>query len=1792
MDVEGCRQRKRRPRSTSQGETPAPKRPRHASESYDHGLSGGLTYDTVGIAGAGVGPTNSSFMVHYSASPTTVRSKGKGRKQAHGCGSEKRAKNEIQHVDFSKPEQLESVFSNPVGHQVSTLINNPFLTEYLKHSSLDFASVSVMMKLFDNTFFCEIETLSKRAQVEVIPKLLENCGFLEAVRYHLCRLPGRASHHERLSSVFFIEHLCKMFKLILSSFDAYVASNVLPVDTLWGTTRQLSSQELRFQILHDKATEILQMRDKVRQIQYNMSESNELAADVIVLPTKEELHTNTLPLNLQGNIISGQYTSELQYLNIQYRLLREDFIHPLRCAIHDIESNEEECPRLKVYDATIHCKAYSTYECSTFEVSFSIPGNHSIKWSRSKRLQFGNLVCLMNDTSSIIIFATVSERKVEDLEKGLVTLDIRTNVDVMALPPVSYRMFESPSFYAAYAPILRHLHALQKNPGSLPFSDYIVQLKTDVSLPKYICGETYTLNLHSIVCNEQHNSGEQYLCKAINVLNKEAWKEFPTPNLDDSQNNALHSALTQELSIIQGPPGTGKTYIGLKIVETLLQNRASWDLLNASAIVVVCYTNHALDQFLEGIIRQIGVKVDKDVKVRRVGGRSKSQVLKEYNLNEFVLKRLRAKKIFGFWRKNNSKIVEKLDTLNDLNQKRFDPKRLMVYASFLGAEYRSLLDFFFPFIADVSTERVLSWLGFTPAPETTNHYRIAEADRQIAGEATEDEIIEEYGKEQIRKFFTKFAKVESLTATRANELAQCEPEQIEPYVRLQLFKYCLQSTKEKLEEKLRLGKGGEERYEEKRRFAMIHCLKEADLVGLTTTIAAKYSWLLSELNAKIVIVEEAAEVLESHVISSLNKKTQHLILIGDHKQLRPKTNNHILAREYHLDVSLFERLIMNGFPHTTLQVQHRMRPEISTLVSSHIYNGALIDAPRTKSYPNVSGMKFNVFFLDHNKPESTYPDLNSKENVFEAMFLAQLCKYLLSQKVYTEKEITVITPYTGQMFTLRDHFMGMPNVKITTIDSYQGEENDIVLISLVRSEAPGFVANPSRICVAMSRAKHGLYVIGNFSKLFITKSSLWRSLVTSVINEGKFGAALPLVCEGHGTTTEVCNLDDFKFVVDGGCSRPCASRLPCRHMCPLLCHPDPNRNLHASIQCREMCRRQCKKQLHRCKKMCCKCNDSGCGLCEESVEMTIPKCGHQQQVPCHCNVEEFVCQEPCNYILSCGHRCRNTCGEKHTLECTELVPRICPKQHEGKAECYLTDELYSRRCKADCGHTLMCGHICQGKCGECRQGRLHKPCKEKCDRILTCGHTCTSPCAQNCPPCKKQCPNLCPHGPCDHECFQPCFPCPHECKRQCEHQKCSTICGEPCDCKPCDQPCSESLSCGHPCMGLCGEKCPNVCRICDKENFNDKVPWIFGSEDLEEGHEMRIIMLDCGHMFEVESLDKYMQMNVNNKIQWKKCIVCNEPVFETNRYRDLVVEITKYMNEIKQKEYSLSVSEREQYMNQLRNMTEQSKLFKHSGRFLDNMTHFSDHQLQCEYRVFHAEQSVIKATSNMENEKTMINAVQLQHVAKDYLKNLHFGMTSLQCQTEDFLHKLQIYRQHSLTEQVINDIQAEQHRIQMLSAVLQMQLQIKLSCKAINSTDQERLDKLLEDFEIKDGKGCKDKISTAQYDSSMHLVHKLRKQHPDIFTFEITWEEKKMIIRALHAKPGSWYKCPNGHVYNIGQCGGAMEESVCPECRTAIGGTSHRLLDDNIHAGDFDRSHHAAWSTGANLENFDLHDLM
>jgi superfamily I DNA and/or RNA helicase len=87
---------------------------------------------------------------------------------------------------------------------------------------------------------------------------------------------------------------------------------------------------------------------------------------------------------------------------------------------------------------------------------------------------------------------------------------------------------------------------------------------------------------------------------------------------------------------------------------------------------------------------------------------------------------------------------------------------------------------------------------------------------------------------------------------------------------------------------------------------------------MTTTGRAKQQDYLKGIEFPIVIVEEAAEVFEAHIVTALTKNTEHIILIGDHEQLKPNPAVYELDTKYNLSMSLFERLIKNGVKHSTL----------------------------------------------------------------------------------------------------------------------------------------------------------------------------------------------------------------------------------------------------------------------------------------------------------------------------------------------------------------------------------------------------------------------------------------------------------------------------------------------------------------------------------------------------------------------------------------------------------------------------------------------------------------------------------------------------------------------------------------------------------------------------------------------------------------------------------------------------------------------------------------------------------
>src|ERR1700761_3321539 len=205
------------------------------------------------------------------------------------------------------------------------------------------------------------------------------------------------------------------------------------------------------------------------------------------------------------------------------------------------------------------------------------------------------------------------------------------------------------------------------------------------------------------------------------------------------------------------------------------------------------------------------------------------------------------------------------------------------------------------------------------------------------------------------------------------------------------------------------------------------------------------------------------------------------------RQLRPKVDHYLLTVEkgdgYDLNRSLFERLILKGFPHTSLGTQHRMRPEISSYVNALTYP-ELKDAPDTSSRPNVRGLQNNVIFLNHDHPEDDLHEVperrdssisSSKENKYclsshksfllltlifprhEVEMVLKTLRYLGQQGYGTDK-IVILTPYLGQLRQLQEALRKTNDPILNDLDSA-----DLVRAGLVSTSAAKLTKKPIRL---------------------------------------------------------------------------------------------------------------------------------------------------------------------------------------------------------------------------------------------------------------------------------------------------------------------------------------------------------------------------------------------------------------------------------------------------------------------------------------------------------------------------------------------------------------------------------------------------------------------------------------------------------------------------------------------------------------------------------------------------------
>jgi hypothetical protein len=313
-----------------------------------------------------------------------------------------------------------------------------------------------------------------------------------------------------------------------------------------------------------------------------------------------------------------------------------------------------------------------------------------------------------------------------------------------------------------------------------------------------------------------------------------------------------------------------------------------------------------------------------------------------------------------------------------------------------------------------------------------------------------------------------------------------------------------------------------------------------------------------------------------------------------------------------------------------------MRTEIASFARLITYP-KLEDDSNCSGRPHVKGLFKDVVFIDHKFPQAArdqMSEMQSHTNPQEAQCVINIVQYLLKQSI-TPKQITILTPYLGQVLALRElidttggdalpgaqlnerniadlkkaggeiendaRFLKKdPSLRVSTIDNYQGEENDIIIISLVRSNLEGnigFLKEPERVNVMMTRARLGLILLGNVDTLLRSKAGMmWKKICANAKEVGFIGRGLPTFCSEHKTPPQLLltQQDFYAFARDGGCDAQCKFVFPCSHPCPRKCHG----KFYPHTVCNEKVYNKCTSG-HILEMLCSKSLEINCKHCEE-----------------------------------------------------------------------------------------------------------------------------------------------------------------------------------------------------------------------------------------------------------------------------------------------------------------------------------------------------------------------------------------------------------------------------------------------------------------------------------------------------------------------------------------------------------------------------------------------------------------
>lgn len=476
---------------------------------------------------------------------------------------------------------------------------------------------------------CNTEYLVSKQSI--LTEICWNSEFVEHLKSYILTTPTEVNENRRLNLEVFFENcliVCQSITdLFLKTAAERLSSLIICI--------RMALSDIKNNCLDLKINDIM-LLDKIAKIlqQFTSLKSDNKTKD----DNKNELQNATPPEDfrvlsvyptpfdmnyqrpfLRPNITKGAYQSVEHYLDVQFRLLREDFIAPLREGIKcykENNTNRSERPKrinnIRIYrNVQFNEEKIFVQDKLGYLINFNKNNKLKINWDISKRLMYGSLLLFTVNEFNDFFIGIVLGRDKKYLANGQLIVELIDDIQPGIITS-SFTMVESEVYFEPYKCAMQVLQNLNAN--NFPMEKYIISACNKIENPSYL----KSLPVKMFNFNDE---------KPFNVLNDDEWPTREKFGLDKMQYKAFKAALTNELTIIQGPPGTGKTFIGLMIIETFIKNL--YDLNGSdklkNPIIIVCYTNHALDQFMEGIL-------EFTKNVVRIGGQTKSNIVKDYTL--------------------------------------------------------------------------------------------------------------------------------------------------------------------------------------------------------------------------------------------------------------------------------------------------------------------------------------------------------------------------------------------------------------------------------------------------------------------------------------------------------------------------------------------------------------------------------------------------------------------------------------------------------------------------------------------------------------------------------------------------------------------------------------------------------------------------------------------------------------------------------------------------------------------------------------------------------------------------------------------------------------------------------------------------------------------------------------------------------------------------------------------------------------------------------------------------------